>query len=154
MTQPGSPPTPTRVASWIGPGGYRRWKKLVQSIEMNYPGVFKPEWLFGGKKYGWSLRFKKSRSFCTLVPERKNFSVLIVFGAEERDKAQEILPELTRDVQDAYRDARTYHDGKWLFLPCERDVVLGDIMKLLAVKRRPAAVNAHRIKYSMRGHAG
>src|SRR4030043_2080716 len=83
-------PEEKAVAAWIGATNYKRWRRLLQFIEDNYPGVFAPDdWLYGGKKHGWGLRFKKSKSFCTLIPERNRLVVLIVFGSEEREGRKE-----------------------------------------------------------------
>ena len=83
-----------------------------------YPDVFTPEWLFGGKKHGWSLRYKKSKSFCTLIPEKNRFALLIVFG-------------------DTYDKAATYYDGKWLLLTIDSNKIVEDVLQLLTVKRKP-----------------
>jgi len=125
------------VAAWLGADEYKHWTRLLEFIEVSYPGVFTPDWIFGGKKYGWGLRFKKSKSFCTLIPERNRLVVQIVFGGEEREKAERILSELTPSVRKAYTEATTYHDGKWLALVAEREETLDDIERLLAVKRKP-----------------
>ncbi|OHB63397.1 MAG: hypothetical protein A2Y77_12205 [Planctomycetes bacterium RBG_13_62_9] len=137
MVDQGREPEAGSVARWIGATNHKRWMRLLQFIENNYPGVFTPDWIFGGKKYGWGLRFKKSESFCTLLPERNRLVVQIVFGGQEREKAEKVLPELSAGVRDAYRNATTYHDGKWLAVAVDRDEILDDIEKLLAVKRRP-----------------
>jgi hypothetical protein len=137
----GSVPPDTRsVAAWLGAREYRHWTRLLEFIERNYPGVFTPDWIFGGKKYGWGLRFKKSKSFCTLIPKRNRLVVQIVFGGEERRKAEKILPELTPSVRKAYAEATTYHDGKWLALIADHKETLDDIEKLLTVKRKPRYV--------------
>ncbi|MDY6842607.1 MAG: DUF3788 family protein [Thermodesulfobacteriota bacterium] len=34
------------------------------------------------------FRYKKSKSFCTLIPEKNHFSLLIVFGAKKRAKVE------------------------------------------------------------------
>jgi len=128
------------VQQWIGARNYKRWTRLLEFIEENYPGVFAPDWIFGGRKYGWGLRFKKSKSFCTLLPERNRFLVQIVFGGEERERAEEVLTELSPGVRDAYRNATTYHDGKWLAVVVDNNEVLDDIKRLLAIKRRPRRV--------------
>lgn len=125
------------VQGWLGTRNSKRWTRLLEFIDENYPGVFTPDWIFSGKKYGWCLRFKKSKSFCTLIPERNRLLVQIVFGAEERAKAEEVLPELSPEVREAYANATTYHDGKWLALVLDRDAVQADIERLLAVKRKP-----------------
>lgn len=126
-----------RIAQWIGMRNHRRWTRLLRFIEDNYPGVFTPDWIFGGKKYGWGLRFKKSKSFCTLIPEQDRLLVQIVFGGPEREKAEKILPELSPGVRAAYLNATTYHDGKWLAVAVDRDDILDDIERLLAIKRKP-----------------
>lgn len=130
-------PDAENVAQWLGAGACRHWVQLLEFIEANYPDVFTPDWIFGGKKYGWGLRFKKSKSFCTLIPERNQLVVQIVFGGEEREKAEEILPELSPRVRQAYEAATTYHDGKWLALVADQKETLDDIEKLLTVKRKP-----------------
>ena len=130
-------PTAESVATLIGADASARWHELLDFIESTYPGVFNGEWLYGGAKHGWSLRFKKSKSFCTLIPERDRMRVVVVFGATERDKAQDLLPDLTSHVRDDYLGATTYHDGRWVSVDVDSDEVLRDIERLLEVKRRP-----------------
>ena len=62
MIQPGSPPTDSQVAVWIGEKAFGYWKQVAGLIDRNYPGVFVPDWIFGGKKHGWCLRYKKGKS--------------------------------------------------------------------------------------------
>jgi len=131
------PPDAKHLSSWLGARNYQRWNWIRDFIDTSYPGVFSPDWLFGGQKYGWGLRFKKSKSFCTLIPERQRLVIQIVFGADERKKVDSILPELSRPVRDAYSSATTYHDGKWLALVVDNNEVLADVVQLLAIKRRP-----------------
>jgi len=130
-------PTPATVRTCIGPQNATRWEALLEFIDANYPGVFTGEWLFGGAKHGWTLRFKKSRSFCTLIPERDRMKVLIVFGAAEREKAAAVLPMLVSHAHDDYVQATTYHDGKWVLVDVDSDEALADVERLLEVKRRP-----------------
>jgi hypothetical protein len=137
MTELGKPPTASQVEEWIGKKYYRFWQRVTQLIEQNYPNMFTPEWLFGGKKHGWSLRFKKGKSFCTFIPERNRFSILIVFGTEERAKVKAIHDDLSKRAWEDYMKATTYHDGKWLLLTVDAEDVLADVEKLLAVKRKP-----------------
>ena len=140
----GRPPTPAAVAEWIGSANAARWTKLAEFIASAHPGVFDPEWLFGGRKWGWTLRFKKSKSFCTFVPERGRFRVLLVFGAAERDLVEPILKDLASHVREDYNQATTYHDGKWMLTSVDSTAVLADVERLLTLKRRPKAARAAR----------
>lgn len=137
MTQRDNPPGDSQIREWVGKEAYRYWKQVAQLIEQIYPNIFTPEWLFGGKKHGWSLRYKKSKSFCTLIPEKKRFALLIVFGAEERAKVEAMRESLSPHTQKEYDRAATYHDGKWLLLSINTDKVVEDVMRLLSVKRKP-----------------
>ena len=131
------PPSPVQIHKWIGDTAYRFWMRLTTLIEKNYPHVFIPEWLFGGTKHGWSLRYKKGKSFCTMIPEKGRMSVVIVFGEKERLNAESIQQELSPRTQKDYAEATTYHDGKWLRLTVEDEEIYTDIEKLFSVKRKP-----------------
>jgi hypothetical protein len=137
MTGEGKPPVPSQIAAWIGKDAYQFWKRITESIEQNYPGVFNPDWLFGGKKQGWALRYKKGKSFCTLIPEKDRLTVQVVFGAEERERVEAIRHELSSRTLEQYDRAATYHDGKWLFLAVDHERGVADLERLLAAKRKP-----------------
>jgi hypothetical protein len=100
--------------------------------------VFAPDWQFGGKKHGWGLRLK-SKSFCTLIPERNQLRMQIVFGGKERTQVEVILSELVSHAREDYVAATTFHDGKWLGLVVDSDEVLADVKRLLSIKRRPGS---------------
>jgi len=135
-------PSAASVARWIGAANAKRWGDLRAFIDSRYPGVFKVEWLFGGKKGGWALRFKKSKSFCTFIPEQGRFRVLVVFGAEEQEKVKAILSGLVSHVRQDYQQSTTYHDGRWLFTTVDGAQALKDVKRLLELKRRPKADSA------------
>ena len=119
-------PTAESVAAFLGAEAAGRWSRLLDYIESTYPGGFEGEWLFGGARHGWSLRFKKSRSFCTLVPERDCLKVLLVFGAAEREKVAGVLDTLVSHARADYLEAHTYHDGKWVVIEVDGEDDLGE----------------------------
>ncbi|HZF46020.1 MAG TPA: DUF3788 family protein, partial [Sphingomonadaceae bacterium] len=69
ITDKSAPPDDRIIRDWIGSDAFKQWGSLRDWIELAYPGVFTPDWIYGGKKHGWSLRYKKSKAFCTLLPE-------------------------------------------------------------------------------------
>ena len=137
ITDPEGPPSLKQLETLLGPKAWNFWIGITDFIAHSHPGVFEPEWLYGGKKHGWSRRYKKSKSYCTLVPEKGNLLMVIVFGAKERDQVVAIMDTLSQETREAYHEATTYHDGKWLRLTVDNETVVRDIEKLLAVKRRP-----------------
>ena len=142
IIDPDAPPDARKVKNWIGASAYDYWRRLGAIIDDLYPGVFVPEWLNGGKKHGWSLRYKKSRSFCTFIPERNAFKLQITFGAKEREKVEALRDQISPMTLKAYDNAKTYHDGKWLLLTVDNHVILDDVRMLLSVKRRPKQTSA------------
>jgi hypothetical protein len=137
MTERDHPPSDAEVAEWMGEEAHHYWCRMTELVERLYPGIFIAEWLYGGKNHGWSLRYKKSKPLCTLVPERGRFALLVVFGAEERAKVEAIRGELTHGTLAAYDAATTYHDGKWLLLTVDSDETVKDVTLLWATKRKP-----------------
>jgi len=137
MTAPEHPPTDQAVAHWIGKRPYAYWTHIRRRLDDLYPQVFSPGWLYGGKKHGWSFRYKKNKAFCTLIPEKNRFALLIVFGAKEREKVEAIKDSLCEATRKQYDEATTYADGKWLVLTIDNDRVVEDVVQLWAVKRKP-----------------
>jgi len=137
LIDPALQPDDNFIFGWIGPEAGRRWSELTQFIAAHYPDVFEIKWLYGGKKHGWYLRYKKSRSFCSFFPEQGQFQVLLVFGAKEQQKVAAMLPELKSHVRSDYQRATTHHDGRWVIILVDSDEVAADIKRLLMLKRKP-----------------
>lgn len=128
--------TAADLEAWLGARAHSYWLQLTEWIAATYPGTFTPEWLPGSNAYGGYLRYKKSKSFCSLIPEKGMCKILIVFGAREREKTDAIRPTLSPKTQEAYDNATTFHDGKWLYLPVRNKTTLADAQRLLSVKRK------------------
>ncbi|MBX5196366.1 DUF3788 domain-containing protein [Rhizobium sp. NZLR10] len=137
ITERAAPPDDTALREWIGPEGFAYWSELRTWIDEFYPGVFAPEWLYGGKNRGWSLRYKKTKAFTTLVPEFKRLSAVVVMGRVEREKFEERRYAWRPQLVKLYDEAKTYIDGKWLTLPILKASDLQDVKDLLAMKRPP-----------------
>ena len=133
LAQPGE----ESVRDWIGPAAFAHWVELRRWIDAHYPGVFAPDWLYGGKKRGWSLRYKKTKAFCTLLPEYRRLSVLVVLGGAERAKFEERRHVWRPQLVKLYDETKTYHDGKWLTLGLSSANDWLDVTHLLEMKRPP-----------------
>lgn len=111
MTDKSAPPSNNAVRKWIGADAFERWAELQKWIGKSYPGVFAPDWVYGGKNRGWSLRYKKTKAFCTLVPEHGRLSALVVMGGAEREKFEERRniwrPRLVKVYDEAKTRSRT-----------------------------------------------
>ena len=70
MTQSLNPPSDIEVREWIGKKAHEYWKQVTHIIERDYPGVFSPEWLFGGKSTVGRLDIRNASRFVPLFPKR------------------------------------------------------------------------------------
>ncbi|HEY4200340.1 MAG TPA: DUF3788 domain-containing protein [Devosiaceae bacterium] len=138
ITDKSTQPDNDAVRDWIGRDAFEHWTELRSWIDQLYPDVFAPDWLYGGKKRGWSLRYKKTKAFCTLLPEYQLFSAVVVMGGAEREKFEERRYVWRPRVVKLYDDAETYIDGKWLTLSVASADDLHDVTELLTMKRPPS----------------
>lgn len=135
LTNKAVTPDDETIRHWIGADAFAHWNALRDWIATGYPKVFTPDWIFGGKKHGWSLRYKKSKAFCTLLPEYRAFSVVVVLGGSERDKVEAQRRTFSPRLLKLYDAAETYHDGKWLKIGVSSREDLKDVTDLLLLKR-------------------
>jgi len=130
-------PDDATIREWIGLEAFGRWAELRSWIDQFYPDVFAPDWLYGGKNRGWSLRYKRVKAFTTLVPEYGRFSAIVVMGGAEREKFEERRYVWRPELVKLYDEAKTYIDGKWLTLANSSADDLHDLTELLTMKRPP-----------------
>jgi hypothetical protein len=137
ITEKSAPPNERAVRDWMGPEAFKHWTELQSWIEASYPGVFAPDWRYGGNKRGWSLRYKKTKALCTLLPAYRLFSVLVVLGRAEREKFEERRYFWSPQLVKLYDEARAYPDGKWLTVAISSADDRHEVMELVSMKRPP-----------------
>ena len=118
------------------------WIELRDYLEQNYD--FAPELLFYGKKYGWTIRFRKSgKTLCSLFPEKEAFTVLIVLGMKETEKTLSMTDKLNSKVRSLIEGTEQLHDGCWLWIPVSTKRDVESIKLLLSTKRKPKKGTIH-----------
>ncbi len=136
MTNKEHEPTEEEIQAYIGKQASKAWQITKRLIEDSY-GI-PPETIFYGKKYGWTVRYRKSgKTLCSLFPEKGAFTVLIVLGGKEAEKALTIRDELSPRVNEILGTTEQLHDGRWLWIRVSKDTDIDDVKKLLYIKRRP-----------------
>jgi len=130
-------PDEDTVRDWMGPRAFGHWTALRDWIDVSYPGIFVPEWLYGGQKRGWSLRYKKTRALCTPLPGYRLLSVQVVLGRAEREKFEERRDAWRPQLVKLYDEAHPYPDGKWLTVAISSAEDRHELTKLVSMKRPP-----------------
>ena len=128
-------PTEAEMIKWIGKRA-AFWSDLTEYLSSYYDHI--PELDFGGKKYGWSMRYRKSgKTLITLFPECGGFTALVVLGKKEVVKAEIVFEKLSKRVQKLFRETNQLHDGRWLWIRPSTKKDIESIKILLNAKRRP-----------------
>ncbi len=139
MTEKTHKPTEEEIVSFIGEQAKDAWLDIRQFLEDNYGLV--PETVFYGAKYGWTIRYRKSgKTLCSLFPEKGGFTVLIVLGKKEAEKAFLIRDELSSKIRKLLGDTEQLHDGRWLWIRLLTANDTDDVKKLLQIKRKPKKI--------------
>ena len=116
-------------------GNTTHWLELRQYLESSYD--FAPELVNYGK-HGWTIRYRKSgKTLCSLFPEKGAFTVLIVLGKKEAEKALSMMNEFNAAVRRLLDDTNQLHDGRWLWIRVLKQSDIRSIKELLTLKRKP-----------------
>jgi hypothetical protein len=129
------PPTPDEMVRTIGKAG-ALWVALRAFVEASYD--IAPEVIFGGRKYGWQLHYRKGgRTLCDLYPERDTFTVLVVLGRQECEQALARIHEFSPNVRAVFEMTPPLHDGRWLWIRPSSVDDIASLATLLTIKRKP-----------------
>ncbi|MCP4135135.1 MAG: DUF3788 domain-containing protein [bacterium] len=112
------------------------WERIHNYVKEHYD--FKPELAFFTKKYGWTIRYKKSgRTLCYFFPEDGAFSILIVLGAKESANVESIKKKLNKKVRTVFENTEQLRDGRWMWIRMLEKSDIDSLVLLLTAKRKP-----------------
>ena len=129
-------PSEKRILSYLGKRAQAAWLDIISFLKTNYD--MRPEIDYGGIKYGWSIRYRKSgKSLCTLFPERGAFTILIVLGKKEVGLFKDKIKDFSKNFVKLFKSAKQFHDGRWLWIRVLKKSDTKDIKSLLIIKKKP-----------------
>ena len=128
-------PTNNDIIEYIGEKS-QLWNELQNFIGKNYDHL--PEKIYYWKKYGWTIRYRKSgKTQCSFFPEKGSFTVLITLGKIEVEKTMNQIDSLSSNVQSVLNNAKQLRDGRWLWIRINSEPDVNSIRRLLKIKRKP-----------------
>jgi len=128
--------TTNELKELIGANKLQAFETIVNEINSIYD--MEQIWNTGGKKWEYEYKFRKSsKTLCAFYFKKNVLGLMIIFGKDERSKIEDIRKELSKEILKVYDSAKTYHDGKWVMFDIIDTSLLGDIVKLLFIKRKP-----------------
>ena len=129
-------PTQSILEELIGSNNLDIWNKLVAGIDSLYE--MDRTW---NKGFGdWIYEYKYRRggnTLCTFYAKQGIANILITLGKAEREKVELKREDFSPLLLTLYDETKTYHDGKWLWIPIDEVLSMDDIINLLKIKRRP-----------------
>lgn len=129
-------PTQNTLEELIGLDKAHIWNKLAASIDDLYEMDRMWNKGFGDWIYEYKYR-RGGKTLCTFYAKNDIANLLIILGKAEREKLELKREELSEKMLTLYDETKTYHDGKWLWIPIDESLSFNDVIALLKIKRRP-----------------
>lgn len=129
-------PGEEELTALVGKPLYSVWSELCALIDEAYD--MDRLWDRGGKALTYEYKYRRGgKTLCALYAREDCVGFMVILGKDERVKFEAEREHYTKEVQEIYDEAKTYHDGKWiLFEPVDRSL-FDDFMRMLQIKRRP-----------------
>ncbi|HPZ23017.1 MAG: DUF3788 family protein [Bacillota bacterium] len=129
-------PTQEEIRTILGAEVFGAWEGVRHFILDHYN--MDVTWDDGGKYGAYECKFRKSgKTLCTLYVKKEELVVLIIFGKDEREKFEAERREFSPQLQQIYDAAKTYHDGKWMYISLRDSRLVPDITRMLVIKKKP-----------------
>lgn len=86
---------------------------------------------------GWNIKFRKSgKSLCVVYPQDGYFTVLVVVGRKEKEDVELLLPQLSAEMQNIYRQTKEGNGQRWLMIDIKNNPsVYHDALTLIGIRR-------------------
>lgn len=129
-------PTKEDMQSLLGEELYPVWEAICERIDTLYD--VDRLWDKGYRDFVYEYKYRRGgKTLCTFYTKEAFIGLQIVLGKEERAKFEARRGEFSLAVQAYYDGAHTYHDGKWILFSLIDETMFDDLIRLLAIKRRP-----------------
>jgi hypothetical protein len=107
------------------------WVDIVGYIRTHYV----MDELFDGKN---ELKFRRSgKTLVTFYIREGYFTILIIYGKKERALFEERQAEFPQYLTDYYKNSKTFHDGKWMFIDVYDESLSEALIHMLQIKKKP-----------------
>lgn len=129
-------PNINEMTALVGQSLYNVWDELCALIDKKYD--MERLWNKGGKAWTYEYKYRRGgKTLCALYARENCVALLIIFGKGERIKFEADRANYSKEVQNIYDDAKTYHDGKWVMFEPTDTSLFADFVRLLNIKRKP-----------------
>ncbi len=133
---PAVKPTQDEIRAILGEDAFAVWEAVRYFILDHYN--MDVSWDEGGKYGVYECKFRKSgKTLCALYIKDNELVALVIFGKGEREKFEAERRDFSPQLQQIYDTAKTYHDGKWMYIKLRDSYLVPDITRMLYIKKKP-----------------
>lgn len=112
------------------------WNRLREWMESDYQVIPALEYSRCSMLKGWNVKYRKGgKALCTVYPMAGYFSALVTIGPKEMEAAEEMMAACTDRVRQKFQETELHRGLKWMMLDVDDDLVLNDVMALVALRR-------------------
>lgn len=117
--------------------GLPLFEVFCRYMDEEYQAVRKIEYSKDVWARGWNVKFRKAgKSLCVVYPKNKYFTVLVVVSNEEKERVENMLPYLSGELQELYRNTKEGNGQRWLMIDLySDDEVYQDVLQLIRIRR-------------------
>lgn len=129
-------PDEKEMTALVGKPLYDVWSKLCALIDEKYD--IDCLWGQGGKAWKYEYKYRRGgKTLCALYARENCVGFMVILGRDERLKFEAEREHYSKEVQERYDEAQTYHDGKWILFEPVDTSLFHDFIRLLRIKRKP-----------------
>lgn len=130
----GYSPSIAEIGNFIG---LPLFEVFCRYMDEEYQAVRKIEYSKDVWARGWNVKFRKAgKSLCVVYPKNKYFTVLVVVSNKEKERVENMLPYLSRELQELYHNTKEGNGQRWLMIDLySDDEVYQDVLQLIRIRR-------------------
>lgn len=129
-------PNTQQIIDLVGKSLWEIWEKLCALIDEKYD--MDCLWNNGGKAWTYEYKYRwGGKTLCALYARENCVGFMVILGKDERLKFEKDRENYSKEVQQIYNEAQTYHDGKWIMFEPIDTSLFDDFIRLLGIKRKP-----------------
>ena len=129
-------PNTQQIIDLVGKSLWEIWEKLCALIDEIYD--MDCLWNNGGKAWTYEYKYRwGGKTLCALYARENCVGFMVILGKDERLKFEKDRENYSKEVQQIYNEAQTYHDGKWIMFEPIDTSLFDDFIRLLGIKRKP-----------------
>lgn len=112
--------------------------QFYQYMQKEYKALCKIEYSKDVWARGWNIKLRKAgKGLCVIYPKEQYFTVLVVVGNKEKESVENILPQLSGEMQEIYHTTKEGNGQRWLMIDLkEKNQIYEDTLELIRIRRK------------------